>query len=100
MQALVFVQAVKDLLLGFVADGAGVVEDQAGIFLRFNLPVALLLQCADDLLRVMGIHLAAEGLKIKCFFGCHSNPKYTVMRVFRLDGRSIRTPSQRSPVCR
>jgi hypothetical protein len=59
--ALVFVQAVKDLLLGLVADGAGVVEDQAGFFFRLDLPVALLLQCADDLLRVMGIHLAAEG---------------------------------------
>ena len=29
----------------------------------------------------MGIHLAAEGLKIEGFFGCHSNLKYTVTRV-------------------
>ena len=63
MLALVFVEAVKDLLLGFVADRTGVVEDQAGIFFGLDLPVALMLQCANDLFRVMGIHLAAEGLK-------------------------------------
>jgi hypothetical protein len=37
------------------------------------------LQCADDLLRIMGIHLAAEGLNKKCFVGCHSNLKYTAI---------------------
>jgi hypothetical protein len=39
----------------------------------------LLLQCANNLFGVMGIHLAAEGLKVEGFFGCHSNPKYTVI---------------------
>jgi hypothetical protein len=81
MQFLVVVEAVEDLLLGFVADGAGVVEDQAGIFFRLHLPVTLMLQCANHLFGVMGIHLAAEGLKIEGFFGCHSNPEYTVMTI-------------------
>jgi len=40
MQLLVVVQAVEDFLLGFVADGAGVVKNQAGVFLDLNLPVA------------------------------------------------------------
>ena len=78
--ALVFVEPVEDLLLRLVADGAGVVEDQAGIFFRLHLPVALLPECANHLLRVMGIHLAAEGLKIEGFFGCHSNLEYTAIR--------------------
>jgi hypothetical protein len=40
-----------------------------------------MLQCANHLFGVMGIHLAAEGLKIEGFFGCHSNPEYTVIPV-------------------
>ena len=79
MELLVVVEAVEDLLLGFVADGAGVVEDQAGVVFDLDLAVALLLQCANDLFGVMGIHLAAEGLEIEGFFGCHSNPKYSVI---------------------
>ena len=71
VQLLVVVQPVKDLLLRFVADRAGVVEDQPGLFLRLHLPVALLLERANHLLRVVGIHLAAEGLQIECFFGRH-----------------------------
>jgi hypothetical protein len=73
VQLLVVVQAVEDLLFGFVADGAGVVEDQAGVFFRLHLPVALVAKSANDLLRVMGIHLAAEGLKVEGFLGCHNN---------------------------
>jgi len=38
----------------------GVVEDQAGIFLELDLPVTFVLQCANDLFRVIGIHLAAK----------------------------------------
>ena len=68
---------MKTFLLGFVADGAGVVEDQAGVFFGLDLPVALLLQCANHLFGVMGIHLAAEGLKIEGFFGRHSNSEYS-----------------------
>ena len=81
VQLFVVVEAVEDLLLGFVADGAGVVEDQAGFFFGLDPAVALLLQCANDLFRVMGIHLAAEGFKVEGFFGCHSNLEYTVKAV-------------------
>src|ERR1035441_3038910 len=35
-----------------------------------------MLQCAYHLFGVMGIHLAAEGLKVESFFGRHSNPEY------------------------
>ena len=77
VQLLVVVQAIEDLLLRLVADRAGVVEDQPGIFLRLHLPVALLPQRANHLFGVMGIHLAAEGLQIECFFGCHRPPQYT-----------------------
>src|ERR1035437_8710584 len=79
VQFLIVVEAVEDLLFRLVADGAGVVKDQAGVFFTFNLPVALLLQCANDLFRVMGIHLAAERFKVEGFFGCHGKFKYTVL---------------------
>ena len=81
MQLFVVIQAVKDLLLSLVADGAGVVQNQAGVFLVFNLPVTLVLQCANHLFGVMGIHLAAEGFKIESFLGRHNNPEYTVICV-------------------
>jgi len=42
--ALVLVQPVEDLLLRFIANRAGVVEDQAGILLGLDLAVALMLQ--------------------------------------------------------
>ena len=47
VQLLVVVEAVEDLLLGFVADGAGVVEDQAGVFFGFRpggIPAAAVCQ--------------------------------------------------------
>ena len=65
LQAFVLVQPVEDLLLGFVADGAGVVKDEAGFVLHLGLHVALRLEGADHLLGVMGVHLAAEGLDIE-----------------------------------
>ena len=40
LQLFVLVQAMEDLLLGFVADGAGVVEDQARFGLVGDLGVA------------------------------------------------------------
>ncbi len=80
VQLLVVVEAVEDLLLGLVADGAGVVEDQAGVFFGLDLAVALLQQCANHLFGVMGIHLAAEGLKIEGFFGCHGKFEYRAFR--------------------
>ena len=88
---------MKDLLLGFVADGAGVVKNQAGIFLALNLAIALVLQCANDLLRVMGIHLAAEGFYIKGFVGCHGNSQYIVGRLCR-NQDDLSALTQRSPV--
>jgi len=38
--ALELLEAVEDFLLGLIADGASVVENQIGGFRRFNLPVA------------------------------------------------------------
>jgi len=58
---------MEDLLLGFVADGAGVVEDEAGFLLSLDLAVALGQERADDLFRVMDVHLAAKGLNVERF---------------------------------
>ncbi len=65
LEALVLVEAVEDFLLGFVADGAGVVEDEAGVGFVVDAGVALVLQGADDLFGVMGVHLAAEGFDVE-----------------------------------
>ena len=75
LQLLVVVQAVEDFLLGLVADGAGVVENQSGFFDGLNLPVALGNQRPHDLFRVMGIHLAAKGFEVKRLLGLrrHTN---------------------------
>src|ERR1700733_6149124 len=70
-QFLGVVQPVEDLLLRLVADRAGVIENEAGCLFRLYLRVALLLQRPDDLLRVMDIHLAAEGLKEERLFYRH-----------------------------
>src|SRR5579871_629152 len=65
LEALVLVEAMEDLLLGFVADGTGVVEDQAGIGFVLDAGVALVLKGANDFFRIMGVHLAAEGFDIE-----------------------------------
>ena len=80
VELLVVVQAVKDLLFGFIADGAGVVEDQVGGDLGIYLLVALMAQRADDFLRVMHIHLATESFEIKRFFRRHIETEYTAVR--------------------
>src|ERR1700739_2182916 len=81
VQLLVVVEAVENFLFGFVANGAGVVEDQARVFFRVYLAVAFVQQCANDLFGVMGIHLASERLKVEGFFGRHSKSEY---RAFQL----------------
>ena len=69
LELFVIGKAMKDFLLGFVPDGAGVVEDQAGVFDGRNLAVALGDERADDLLGVMDVHLAAEGFEVEGFLG-------------------------------
>ena len=76
LELLVIVEAIEDFLLCFVADGAGVVEDETGFFLGFDLTIALALEGPDDFFRVMGVHLTAEGLKIEGFFRRHHKVKY------------------------
>ena len=65
LEFLVIVQAIEDFLLGFVPDGARIVENQPSLFDRRNLKIAFRTQSADDFLRVVRIHLAAERLKVK-----------------------------------
>src|SRR6478672_5930304 len=48
-----------------------------------------MLQCANNFFGVMGIHLAAEGLKVEGFFGCHGNPEYRAF--LHLKSRSVRS---------
>jgi len=86
MQGLVVVEAVKDFLFGFVADGTGVVEDQPCFLFRLDLPVALLVKCANHLFGVMGIHLATEGLKVEGLFSRHNKFKYIEAAVGYLTG--------------
>jgi hypothetical protein len=59
---------MKNLLFGFVADGARVVKDQSRFLYCFHLAISLMDQRADDLLRVMHIHLAAKSFQVKRLF--------------------------------
>ncbi len=62
---LVIGEPVENFLLGLVADGAGVVENQVGLLDRLHLAIAFLHQRADDLFGVVCIHLAAEGFEVE-----------------------------------
>ena len=76
VQLLEVVQAMKDLLLGLIADRAGVVHDEVGLFLALDLRVALGDERAHDLLRVVEVHLAAKGLDVERLLrGAHSHPR-------------------------
>jgi len=66
---LEFVQTVKHLLFGLVANAAGVVENQVGFFGLDHLPVAFRQQRADDLFGIVRVHLAPEGLDIEGLHG-------------------------------
>jgi len=59
---------MEDFLLRLVADGARVVKDQCCFLNGLDLAISLMHQCADDLLRIMHIHLAAKGFQIKRLF--------------------------------
>ncbi len=73
LERLVIGQAVEHLLLCLVADRAGVVQDQARLFHRRHLPVALRNERADDFFGVVDIHLAAECFEVEGLFGGYSH---------------------------
>ncbi len=58
-------QAAPDALLGVVADGAGIDEDDVGLLGIVGMDVALLLHDRDDDLRIADVHLAAVGLEVE-----------------------------------
>ncbi len=77
VQLLEIVQAMEDLLLGLVADRAGVVDDEVGILFALHLRVAFGDERAHDLFGVVEIHLAAEGLDVKRLLRrTHNHPRY------------------------
>ena len=59
-RALEILEAVEHLLLGFIADAAGVVQHESGVFRRSDLRVALFHERADHLFGIVHVHLAAE----------------------------------------
>ena len=61
------VEAVEDLLLGLVADGTGVVEDEVGLLDGVDPAISLGDERTDDLLGVVYIHLASEGFDKESF---------------------------------
>src|SRR5882757_9252172 len=58
---LVIGKPVKNLLLGLVADGAGVIQHEPSFFDSRNLTIPLLLKRADHLFGIVHVHLAAKG---------------------------------------
>ncbi len=86
VQLFVIVQPVKNLLLRFIANGTGIVENQTGVFFRLHLRVPLGPEGADDLFRIVHVHLAAERFEVKrlrrsracvCGFYSHTGVKYS-----------------------
>src|SRR6185369_15773854 len=65
LKFFVVVQAVERFLLGLVADRAGVVENQVGVFDCLDLLIPLRHERAYDFFRVMDVHLAAKCLEVK-----------------------------------
>ena len=58
-------QTMENFLLRFVADGAGVVEDQVSLLHRLYLAIPFVHQRANDFFGVVHVHLAAEGFHIE-----------------------------------
>ena len=56
-------------MFGFVPNGAGVIENEVGLVDGFHLAIAFVDERANDLFRVMHIHLAAEGFEVEGFGG-------------------------------
>src|SRR5215472_11694100 len=54
-----------DLLLSFIANGAGVVEHETSFLYRLHLAISLLYEGANHLFGVVNIHLAAKGLQVE-----------------------------------
>src|SRR5436305_11496932 len=70
-------QAMEDLLLRLVTNGAGVVEDEVGLVHGLDLAIALLQQGTNDLLRVVDVHLATERLQIESLLRiCFRHPRH------------------------
>src|SRR6266536_2035276 len=61
---LVVGETVKHLLLGLIANRAGVVKHKAGFFDARDLAVTFRNQRTHDFFGIVGVHLAAEGLQI------------------------------------
>jgi hypothetical protein len=59
---------MEDLLLSTVANAAGVVENVGSIFGPGDFAITFFEQDADDLFRIVCVHLAAERLDVKGFF--------------------------------
>ena len=66
---LELLQPMENFLFGLVANAAGVVHHQPGGLRRIDLRIPAVSQRADDLLRIVRIHLAPEGLDVE---GLHS----------------------------
>src|SRR5215469_18966277 len=100
LQLLEVGQAVKHLLLGLIADGAGVIEDQVGIFFALNLTVALGDERPHDLFRVVEVHLATEGFDVKRFLlSTHAIPKRSVYRGIQSEASNVTSVAEIMAVC-
>ncbi len=74
VQLLEVVEAIEDLLLRLIADGAGVVHDEVGVLFALDLLVALGDERADDFFGVVEVHLATKGLDVEgLLLGTHGH---------------------------
>jgi hypothetical protein len=77
VQLLEIGQPMEDFLLGFVADRAGVVNDEVGVLFALHLRITFGDERSHDLFGVVEVHLAAEGFDVKrLLLRTHNHPRY------------------------
>ena len=74
LQRLGLRQVRGEALVGLLPDRAGIEDDDVGILLRDRLPQPEGLEHALDPLRIVGVHLAAEGRDVIPLHGRHRSP--------------------------
>jgi hypothetical protein len=61
---------MKHFLLRFIADAARIVKNQFRLIRRRDLGITFADERTDDFLRIVSVHLAAEGFDVEVFHCC------------------------------
>ncbi len=82
-------EGAVDLVLGVLADGAGVVEDRVGLVDVVGEGVSLAAQLGDDELAVQDVHLTADGLDVELLPGRRLRHRRKLLVRYRRRGKGM-----------